>query len=121
MTLRSFLLTALLAPALLAVSACHSDHIDATIENHTSSPIELIEVDYPSASFGVDALAPGAIFHYRFQIRGSGPVRIQYSTSDGKQIQNTGPSLVEGQQGQLRILLLPSGKTEFDLRLTPRS
>jgi hypothetical protein len=52
------------------------------VENRTGAAIELLEVDYPSASFGADTLASGADFHYRFQVRGSGPVKVQY-TEDG--------------------------------------
>ena len=54
--LRSPLYVATLLSAFF-FSACHSYHIDATIENRTGAPIQLLEVDYPSASFGVDSLA----------------------------------------------------------------
>jgi hypothetical protein len=110
---------AFLSCALLSVTACHSYHIDSTIENHTGADIQLLEVDYPSASFGADRLASGAVYHYRFQIRGSGPLKIIYTSADEKQVQITGPNLVEGQQGQLQIVLLPSGKAQFTPQLTP--
>ena len=105
----------------LAATACHSYHVDATVENRTGSDIQLLEVDYPSASFGADHIASGAAYHYRFQIRGSGPLEITYTGSDGKQVQIAGPTLVERQQGQLKIVLLPAGKAEFIPQLTPFS
>ncbi len=105
--------------ALLAFSACHSYHIDSTIVNRTGAPVQLLEVDYPFASFGADAIAPGASFQYRFQVRGSGPLKLSYTGADHKQVQITGPVLSEGQQGQLRIVLLPAGKAQFLPRLTP--
>ncbi|SPE26281.1 conserved exported hypothetical protein [Candidatus Sulfotelmatomonas gaucii] len=105
--------------ALLTASACHSYHIDSTIVNRTGAPVQLLEVDYPFASFGADAIAPGASFQYRFQVRGSGPLKLSYTGVDHKQIQITGPALSEGQQGQLRIVLLPAGKAQFLPRLTP--
>ena len=114
---RSRTLCFALAPLLIALSACHSYHIDTTIENRTGAPIELLEVDYPSASFGVDSLADGADFRYRFQVRGSGPLTLQY-TSGGHPIQNTGPTLYERQQGQLEIVLLPAGKAQFRPQVT---
>jgi acyl-[acyl carrier protein]--UDP-N-acetylglucosamine O-acyltransferase len=49
------------------------------IENQTGQPIHELEVDYPTASFGTNTLAPGAAMHYRFQIRGSGPVKVEYT------------------------------------------
>ena len=44
-------LTAFLTVA-LTLTGCHSPYVEATISNRTPSPITLIEVDYPSASFG---------------------------------------------------------------------
>ncbi len=100
-------------------SACHSYHIDATIENRTGAPIQLLEVDYPSASFGADSLAAGADFHYRFQVNGSGQLKISYTAANGQTVQIAGPTLVERQQGKLEIVLEPGGKAEFRPRLTP--
>jgi hypothetical protein len=106
-------LVSLLSIALLALTACHSYHIDTTIVNRTGAPVQLLEVDYPDASFGADVIAAGASFHYRFQIRGSGPLKISYTGASDKQIQITGPTLGERQQGQLKIILLPQGKAQF--------
>ncbi len=105
--------------ALALAAGCHSYHIDATIENRTGAPIKLLEVDYPSASFGANSLAAGEVFHYRIQLRGSAPLKVQYTTADEHQVQNTGPSVSERQEGALQIVLLPGGKAEFHPQLTP--
>ena len=118
---RRTILVSLISCALFAATACHSYHIDATIENRTGADIQLLEVDYPSASFGADHLASGATYHYRFQVRDSGPIKITYTGPDQKQVQIAGPTLVERQQGQLRIVLLPAGKAQFQPQLTPPS
>jgi hypothetical protein len=118
---RRTILVSLLSCAFFAAVACHSYHIDATIENRTGADIQLLEVDYPSASFGADHLASGASYHYRFQVRGSGPIKITYTGPDQKQVQIAGPTLVERQQGQLKIVLLPAGKAQFQPQLTPPS
>ncbi len=118
---RRALFAAFLSCALLAATACHSYHIDTTIENRTGADIQLLEVDYPSASFGVDRIASGAVYHYRFQVRGSGPLKITYTGAGDKQIQIAGPTLVERQQGQLKIVLLPAGKAQFIPQLTSPS
>lgn len=99
--------------SVLLFSACHSYHIDATVENRTSAPIQLLEVDYPDASFGVDSLPSGADFHYRFQVSGSGQLKLSYTTVNGQTVQISGPTLVERQQGQLEIVLEPGGKAAF--------
>lgn len=117
---RQWFFTALLSATFLAASGCHSYHIDASIENRSGAPVQLLEVDYPSASFGVDRLAAGAIFRYRFQVRGSGPLKVEYTAANGRQVQLTGPALAERQQGQLEIVLLPGAKAEFFPHLTPQ-
>lgn len=101
-------LTAAALPALLVLAGCHSYHVETTVENHTGGPIRLLEVDYPSASFGVNSLAAGAEYHYRIQLRGSGPIQVQYTTEDGSKIQVAGPSSLSDQRDlSLRIELLP--------------
>jgi hypothetical protein len=104
----------------MSLSGCRSYHINATVENRTGAPIELLEVDYPSASFGVDRLADGASYHYRFQVRLSGPVKVQYSESASHTVrQIIGPEVSERQEGRLEIVLLPGGKASFKPELTP--
>jgi hypothetical protein len=114
LTRRSAMLS-LIALGMLA--GCHSFHVEATIENRTGATVQLLEVDYPSASFGVDALTSGAIYRYRFQVQGSGPLKIQYATPNGHQVQISGPTLHERQQGTLSIILLPAGQAEFHPQL----
>jgi hypothetical protein len=116
---REWILAVTALPALTIAAGCHSYHVDITIENRTGGAIQLLEVDYPSASFGSDTLAAGSVYHYRIQLRGSGPIKVQYTAADGRQVQITGPTFVERQQGKLEIDLLPEGKARFHPDLTP--
>jgi hypothetical protein len=100
-------------------AGCHSYHVDATVQNRTGAPIQLLEIDYPSASFGDDKLAAGELFYYRIQLRGSGQLKVHYTTADRHQVDNDGPTVAERQEGELRIVLLPHGKAEFHLELEP--
>jgi|CZKF01.1.fsa_nt_gi hypothetical protein len=109
---------AVFAVAALFVATCHSYHVETIVENHTGGPIQLLEVDYPSASFGVNSLAAGAEYHYRIQLRGIGPLKVQYTGSDGRKTQVEGPMLAERQEGRIEIVLLPGGKAEFHPDLT---
>ena len=103
------------------LSGCHSYQIDATVENRTGQSIDLVEVDYPSASFGADSLAAGAEIHYHFKVRGSGPLTVQYSDRASHAVrQISGPGLFERQEGRLEIVLLPGGKAEFQSALSPQ-
>ncbi len=106
--------------ASFAIAGCHSAHVEVTVENRTGGPIRLLEVDYPSASFGADSMAPGATMHYRIQLQGTGPVKVQYTAADNKQTQIQGPYLAEGQEGKLEIALEPAGKAEFEPKLIAR-
>jgi hypothetical protein len=103
-----------------AISGCHSYHIEATIENRTGGAITLLEVDYPTASFGADTLASDAVFHHRIQTRGSGPISVQYTAAGGRAVQIKGPDLYEQQEGSIEIVLLPDGKAEFHPALNPQ-
>ncbi len=111
---------AALLPAVAALASCHSYHVDTTVQNHTGGPIKQLEVDYPSASFGINSLEAGAIFHYRIQIRSDGQLKVQYTDGSGHQPQIDGPTLMERQEGSLEIELLPGGKAEFHPRLNPQ-
>jgi hypothetical protein len=99
----------------LGVTGCKSAHIDALVENHTGQAVTLVEVDYPSASFGIDSLAAGANYPYRIQVRLSGNMTVEYTESQSLKIRKvTGPELKEGEQGHITIVLLPDGKVQFE-------
>ena len=115
--LRRLASAAAFSASLIAVG-CRSNHVDITVENRTGSAIQLLEVDYPNASFGADSLGAGADFHYKVKVEGSGATKISYTDPNQKQIQITGPTLDQRQQGLLEIILLPAGKAEFHPQLT---
>ena len=116
---RGLSFVALLAAASLSAAGCHSYHVDATVENRTGAPIQLLEIDYPSASFGRDKLAAGELFKYRIQLQGSGPLKVHYTTADRRAVDISGPTVAERQQGALQIVLVPGGKAEFHLEIEP--
>jgi hypothetical protein len=101
-----------LAPAfafLIVATGCHSPYVAATVSNRTAQPIELLEVDYPSASFGTQNLAPGADFNYRFKVLGSGNMKLLYTDSAHHDHTFNGPPLHEGDEGPLRITITSNG------------
>jgi hypothetical protein len=114
-----FLLAGLVFLGVLAVAGCHSYRVDTTVENRTGKPVKLLEVDYPSASFGTGRLDSGAVFSYQMVFRSSGPLKVAYTTDDGRQVSIDGPQVAEKQEGRLQIVLLPDGKAEFHPGLTP--
>jgi hypothetical protein len=92
-----------LAATLLLTAGCHSRYVEATVTNHTSGTIQLLEVDYPSASFGTQNLAPEGVFHYRFKVLGSGPTKLLYTDAAHKDHTSDGPALNEGTEGALSL------------------
>jgi hypothetical protein len=103
---------------LCLLCGCRSYLVDLSVENHTGSAIQLLEVDYPSASFGTDSLAAGATYHYRIQVTQSGPLKVQYTEGPTHTVrQITGTELHEGQEGRVDVVLLPDGKAEFHPQL----
>jgi hypothetical protein len=97
----------------LGVAACRSAFIEATIRNDGDAPLRLLEVDYPSASFGAQSLAAHAVYHYRFKVQGSGAVTLSYAGAEGRTVTATGPILDEGQQGGLVIVIDGAGKVTW--------
>ena len=107
------------AAALMLAFGCKSPHVDVTVVNRTGDEVRLLEVDYPSASFGADKLAAGATLRYRVALQGRSVLKVQYTTPGKTQRQATGPAVTEGQSGRLEIDLLPDGKAEFHPELQP--
>ncbi|HEX5234851.1 MAG TPA: hypothetical protein VFW25_05915 [Silvibacterium sp.] len=94
--------------ACLPAAGCRSAFVQTSIVNQTGAPVRLIEVDYPSASFGTQQIDKGTTFNYRFKVLGSGAVTISFTGGDNKIHTSTGPTLDQGQQGTL-IVTLGSG------------
>lgn len=93
---------------LAALTGCHSHYVEADVKNESGTALSLVEVDYPSASFGKETLAAGGVYHYRFKILGDGPTKILWT--DPQQHDHTvpGPSLQEGQEGTLTVTITGS-------------
>lgn len=100
---RAFVVSLGATSFLLTVGGCHSAFVNATVLNHTGEQLRLIEVDYPSASFGSSDLANGASYKYRFKVLGSGLATLQWTDLHEKEHTSQGPALEEGQQGDLVI------------------
>ena len=113
------IVTLTLALSLLTASGCRSSNfIETTIRNDGDAPLKLIEVDYPSASFGTQSLAPHSVYHYRFKVQGSGQVTLSYVGPDNRTHTLAGPMLSEGQQGALTVAINPAGQVSWQSAVT---
>jgi hypothetical protein len=105
----AFLCSASLALPLL-LAGCHASPSRGgpeaafliTVRNQ-GPDIHQLEVDYPNASFGRDAVPSGASFDYPPKLIGSGPVKVTFNDSSGKSHTATGPVVQEGMHKNLVI------------------
>lgn len=96
---------------LSALAGCHSAFVNASITNQSGRPLRLVEIDYPSASFGTNDLANQATFKYRFKILGTGSATLLWTDAGSQEHKVTGPALEEGQEGQLSVVIGPKEAT----------
>ena len=94
---------------LVALLGCHSAYVDAVVHNRTDQTITLVEVDYPSASFGTQTLGPAQDFHYRFKVLGTGGLKLLYTDEGHREQHSDGPQLTEGDEGALAVTVSPGG------------
>lgn len=113
------LLLPVAALALLMLAGCRSPYVQTTIVNSGTTELHNIEVDYPSASFGLPSLEPQAEFHYRFMIRDAGRMKVIFVDAAQHSHTGKGPYVAQGQQGTLRIALDGSGKNNWTVNLKP--
>jgi hypothetical protein len=105
MVLKSLVRCVGVAMVLVSVGGCHSAYVEADVKNATASPISLVEVDYPSASFGKETLAAGETYHYRFKILGDGDTKVLWTDTARHEHTVKGPALREGQEGSLVVTI----------------
>jgi hypothetical protein len=117
--MRQFVISGVVLAAVIGLAGCRSKYIEATLENKTGEPVSLVQVEYPSASFGTQQLLPAASFHYRFKLIGSGAVKVSWVDAMRGEHQQNGPQLLEGEQGQLSIVFTKKDHVDFSRSVRP--
>jgi hypothetical protein len=108
------------AGLLLLLSGCHSPWIRCAIVNHEDAPVSLVEVNYPGGSFGVQTIAAGANYHYRFRNLSTQTVSLEFTDAARHSHSATGPELGQGQEGSLLIEIKPGNQVAWTPTLTVR-
>jgi hypothetical protein len=88
---------------LLAATGCRSRVIRVSLINTSDQALSTIIVDYPTATFGVNTLAPGKTFQYTIKPLDSGVLKLQFTDASGKIHNVTGPAVKKGQEGTIAI------------------
>lgn len=105
--------------ALILTVGCRAKLVEVRVVNSGTTDLHNVEVDYPSASFGMSNLAPGATYTYRIQLQDAGRMKVEFSDSKEQPHSGKGPYVKEGQQGTLTLTLDASGKNQWDSQLHP--
>jgi hypothetical protein len=79
--------------------------------NTSASPLSTIIVDYPSATFGKDKLAPGETFSSPVKLTDDGALKIQFTDAKGGNHTSTGPVLHKNQEGMIEIRFIQEKAT----------
>lgn len=104
---------------LILTVGCRAKLVEVRVVNSGTTDLHNVEVDYPSASFGMSSLAPGATYTYRIQLQDAGRMKVEFSDSKEQPHSGKGPYVKEGQQGTLTLTLDASGKNQWDSQLHP--
>jgi hypothetical protein len=69
--------------SILALSGCRSHVVKVNLKNISADVVKTIIVDYPTATFGKDKLAPGETFSYAIKPLEPGMLKIQFTDALG--------------------------------------
>ena len=108
MKLAVTLISALLV---LLLTACRAHMLSIRLVNTSSAPISTIIVDYPTATFGKDKLAPGETFSSWVKITDSGPLKLQFTDAKGAIHTYTGLPLHPNEEGSIEVKLAQESAT----------
>jgi hypothetical protein len=105
---KTFRIIAALLPAVL-LTGCPAHMLTIRLVNTSTQPVSTIIVDYPSATFGKDKLAPAETFSSPVKITDAGPLKVQFTDASGAVHTYTGLKLHPNQEGSIEIRLDQSG------------
>lgn len=100
----------------LSLSGCRAHVVKISLTNTSTQPIKTIIVDYPNATFGKDALAPGESYFSLIKPVDHGPIKVQFTDAQGDRHAYQSISLQQGDDGSVNIKLTQtSADTGYDL------
>jgi hypothetical protein len=73
--------------------------------NTSAEPLSTIIVDYPSATFGKNQLAPGETFSSPVKLTDTGPLKVQFTDAKGASHTVAGPVVHRNEEGLIEIRL----------------
>lgn len=95
-------------PALLLLgllSGCRAHMVTIRLVNTSAEPISTIIVDYPSATFGKDKLAPNETFASSVRFVDDGPIKVHFTDARGGNHLYNGPLVHKNDEGSMDVKL----------------
>lgn len=105
---------------LVLLAGCRSPWVQCTIVNHEETPVSLVAVNYPGGSFGVQTIAAGASYRYRFHALSTDTLSIDFTDAARHNHTVAGPELKQYQEGSLAIDIEPGNQVTWTPALTLR-
>ena len=93
----------------MALIGCRAHMLTIRLVNTSNQAVSTIIVDYPSATFGKDKLAPRETFSSPVKITDAGALKIQFTDAAGAIHSYTGVVLHPNQEGSIEVRLDQSG------------
>jgi hypothetical protein len=87
------------------LAGCRAHMVTIKLVNTSAEPLSTIIVDYPSATFGKDKLAPGETFISPVKLTDDGALKVQFRDANGGNHAYTGPMLHRNEEGSIDIRL----------------
>jgi hypothetical protein len=113
--MKSFCLAAALV-FMIAMAGCRARVVKIILTNTSAEPIKTIIVDYPTATFGKDTLAPHETYFSLVKPVDKGRIKVHFTDAQGTTHTYESISLEPGDDGWVNIKLTQtSADTGFDL------
>lgn len=89
--------------AVAVLTGCRSHVVKVNLINASTEPVSTIIVDYPTATFGKDKLAPGETFSYTIKPLEKGALKIQFTDNKGNIHTYNGVALHKNDDGWINV------------------
>ena len=85
------------------LAGCRAHMVKINLINASAAPLSTIIVDYPTATFGKDKLAPGETFSSTVKFTDDGPLKVQFADANGGNHSYTGLMLHKSEEGYIDV------------------
>ena len=91
------------------LAGCRAHMVTIKLVNTSAGTLSTIIVDYPTATFGKDQLAPGETFSSPVKLTDTGPLKVQFVDAKGASHTVAGPVVHRNDEGLIEVRLDQNG------------